>query len=65
MMNVLPDYNPWQINKKNLQHQTYAIEKSQDVLVKKSVLILFTELEILGLDTHDNDRLISTSTVHF
>ena len=64
-MNVLPDYNPWQINKKNLQHQTYAIEKFRNFLVKKSLLIMFNELETFGLDTHDNDRLISTSTVHF
>ena len=50
---------------KTIQPQTYAIEKFRNFLVKKSLLIMFNELETFGLDTHDNDRLISTSTVHF
>ena len=32
-MNVLPDDNPWQINTKPLQHQTFAIEKFQDSII--------------------------------
>ena len=64
-MNVLPNTTPGRSILKTLQQQTYAIEKFRNFLVKKSLLIMFNELETFGLDTHDNDRLISTSTVHF